>query len=161
MRSLLLIVFSTLVVLLATTGAVSPNVPNLEPATKKSGYASTSQVHSLPAEYNVDDKRRLRGDDNSMGMEKFNTDDEDRASIISRIVAQAKTYYLLMRVGINPHTQSKSVMRYEDELYNALYQLRETPVRAIIAKMGHKNIFAIRYKAWYDKKLAANNLAPN
>ncbi|KAG2775922.1 hypothetical protein PC129_g21892 [Phytophthora cactorum] len=42
MRSLLLIVFSTLVVLLATTGAVSPNVTNLEPATKKSGYASTS-----------------------------------------------------------------------------------------------------------------------
>ncbi|KAF1789912.1 hypothetical protein GQ600_21797 [Phytophthora cactorum] len=59
MRSLLLIVFSTLVVLLATTGAVSPDVPNLEPATKKSGYASTSPVRSLSAEYNVDEKRRL------------------------------------------------------------------------------------------------------
>ncbi|KAG3235771.1 hypothetical protein PI124_g19203 [Phytophthora idaei] len=161
MRSLLLIVFSTLVVLLATTGAVSPNVPNLEPATKKSGYASTSQVHSLPAEYNVDDKRRLRGDDNSMGMEKFNTDDEDRASIISRIVAQAKQYYLFMRVGINPHIQSKSVMRLEDEWFNTLYQSGVTPVMAIIAKMGHKNSIAPRYKAWYDKKLAANNLAPN
>ncbi|KAF1789919.1 hypothetical protein JG687_00018878 [Phytophthora cactorum] len=90
-----------------------------------------------------------------MGMEEFNTDDEERASFMANIVEQAKAYYYGIKVGLNPHTESKWVMRYEDEL--------ETPASIRALYLDRKGILADRYKGWYDNKnkLAANKLARN
>ncbi|EEY59026.1 secreted RxLR effector peptide protein, putative [Phytophthora infestans T30-4] len=70
MRSYQLTLFFGLVVLLATTEAVSPDI-----ATTSRKYAYTSQNRSLSAEYNVKVRRSLRGEGNNKDMEEPNADD--------------------------------------------------------------------------------------
>ncbi|KAF1783045.1 hypothetical protein GQ600_18116 [Phytophthora cactorum] len=106
MRSLLLIVFSTLVVLLATTGAVSPNVTNLEPRRRsRDTLPRLKFAHCRLSTTSM--TREDCGVTTTAWAWKVNTDDEERASFMAKIVAQAKAYYIGLRVGINPHSRNR------------------------------------------------------
>ncbi|ETL32508.1 hypothetical protein F441_15297 [Phytophthora nicotianae CJ01A1] len=151
MRSLLLIVLSTLVVFLTSTGAVPPNAPNLKTVTKNQKYILT-----WPAEDSVNEKRSLRADRRGVDMEAFKTDDEERGStIMERLMAPLYG----LKLGLSPSTQSKWVLRYEEQIFTKLYNAKETPV-SLRAKYTGRNGNAVfhRFKAWYEKKVAAKRV---
>ncbi|ETO58558.1 hypothetical protein F444_23065 [Phytophthora nicotianae P1976] len=162
MRSLLLIVLSTLAVLLAATEAVSPNAPNLEAVTKNRKYTLTSKIQPSSAEYSVNEKRNLRTDIGNMGMEAFKTDDEERLPSISTLVEKIKAFLYGFKLGFSPKTESKLVLRYEEKLFTKIYNAKETPESLRAKYMGRRgNVVIERFDAWYKKKVAANELAPN
>ncbi|ETK79255.1 hypothetical protein F441_15136 [Phytophthora nicotianae CJ01A1] len=165
MRSLLLIVLSTLAVLLAATEAVSPNAPNLEAVTKNRKYTLTSKIQPSSAEYSVNEKRNLRADIGNMGMEAFKTDDEERLPSISTLVEKIKAFLYGFKLGFSPKTESKLVLRYEEKLlffFTKIYNAKETPESLRAKYMGRRgNVVIERFDAWYKKKVAANELAPN
>ncbi|ETO67609.1 hypothetical protein F444_15487 [Phytophthora nicotianae P1976] len=161
MRSILLIVLSTLAVLLAATEAVSPNAPNLEAVTKNRKYTLTSKIQPSPAEYSVNERRNLRTDSGNMGMEAFKTDDEERLSI-STIVENIKAFLYGVKIGFSPKTESKLVLRFEEKFFTKIYNAKETPESLRAKYMGTRgNAIFERFDAWYKKKVAANELAPN
>ncbi|ETO99671.1 hypothetical protein F441_22916 [Phytophthora nicotianae CJ01A1] len=162
MRSILLIVLSTLAVLLAATEALSPNAPNLEAVTKNRQYTLTSKIQPSPAEYSVNERRNLRTDSGNMGMEAFKTDDEERLSSISTIVENIKAFLYGVKIGFSPKTESKLVLRFEEKLFTKIYNAKETPESLRAKYMGTRgNAIFERFDAWYKKKNAANELAPN
>nr|AKS48941.1 effector protein IpiO [Phytophthora infestans] len=149
MRSLLLTVLLTLVVLLATTGAVSSNLNTA------GNYASTSKIRFLSTEYSADEKRSLRGDYNSEVTKEPNTADEERAFSISKSAEYVKMVFYAFKIGFSPRTQSKTVLRYEDKLFTALYKSGETPIslRTKYLDKASASVFFNRFKNWYDKNV--------
>lgn len=97
MRSLLLVILSTLVVLSATTGAISLNTRKLATVTD-SKYVSTFPIRSLLAGHNVIKKRSLRSDDSNAIMEKLGNDAEERALTVSKLLDKLEKFIYGFRV---------------------------------------------------------------
>ncbi|EEY59400.1 secreted RxLR effector peptide protein, putative [Phytophthora infestans T30-4] len=147
MRSLLLVILSTLVVLSATTGAISLNTRKLATVTD-SKYVSTFPIRSLLAGHNVIKKRSLRSDDSNAIMEKLGNDAEERALTVSKLLDKLEKFIYGFRVGFSPKTQSP---RKEEKLFSELVELGKTPKNIKSEKLDKKGIIADRFIAWYGK----------
>lgn len=146
-RSLLLVILSTLVVLSATTGAISLNTRKLATVTD-SKYVSTFPIRSLLAGHNVIKKRSLRSDDSNAIMEKLGNDAEERALTVSKLLDKLEKFIYGFRVGFSPKTQSP---RKEEKLFSELVELGKTPKNIKSEKLDKKGIIADRFIAWYGK----------
>ncbi|ETO63921.1 hypothetical protein F444_18464 [Phytophthora nicotianae P1976] len=100
MHSFLLIMVLTLAVMLATSRADPPNTPHFDAPTKNGKHATTSQIRSQPPEFNVNEMRSLRGEDNDMVIEEFNTHEEDRVLQLSfSMYLKAILYGITVRIS--------------------------------------------------------------
>ncbi|KAF1775900.1 hypothetical protein GQ600_10017 [Phytophthora cactorum] len=133
MRWLIWTVLFTLAMLLATTDA-STFRPNLEIATKNSKLAATFPARALSSEYNSNEKRILRGNNNKISTSELKTEDEER--------------------GILDSLVNKLVTR----LFKWLYNRGETPLSLRTKMMGHDYFLVGDYKVWWEQVRATGRM---
>ncbi|ETN19034.1 hypothetical protein PPTG_04451 [Phytophthora nicotianae INRA-310] len=149
MRSLLLVVLLTLIVLLAITEAASPNIP-IQEATKGLEPVLILPVRALSAEDSINKKRRLRGDSNIKTIEDMNVNGEERAMSLSSILDRAEAFLVRMETKVSPQTK-KLKDNIEKNVMAWLYKLGETPTTLGAKLLGSDNSLVRKYRTWWEK----------